>query len=199
MSTPQNFTSLLDAARGGLSDVDQQLFDLTYAELRRIAGQALRRASGQATLNPTDLVHEAYLKLSNSALDEVQDSEHFYSLFAHAMRQIVIDACRQRLTPRHGGGLIAATLTDGLVSGERPLDELLSKGQALHKLEAVDPELAGLVMLHYFGGMTLVEIAAARGQSERTVRRHWDLARLYMLDGQSVVEGGLPGASPIGA
>lgn len=189
MSTPQDFTSLLDAARSGRSDVDQQLFDLTYAALRRIASQSLRRASGQATLNPTALVHEAYIKLSDSALNEAQDSEHFYRLFARAMRQIVIDACRQHLTPRHGAGLIVATLTDGFVGGERPLDELLAMDQALNKLEAVDPELASLVMLHYFAGMTFSEIASARQQNERTVRRHWELARMYLLDGQPVAPG----------
>ncbi len=190
MSTPNDFTSLLDAARNGRDDVDQQLFDLTYAELRRIASLSLRRAGGQATLNPTALVHEAYLKLSDSALDEVLDSEHFYRLFARAMRQILIDACRQHLTPRHGGGLVAATLTEGLVSGERPLEELLAMNQALDTLETVDPELAQLVMLHYFGGMTFEDIASARKQSERTVRRHWELARLYLLDGKAASSNG---------
>ena len=181
MNRPQ-LTHLFEAAGAGDAAAQRELYDLAYLELKRIARGALRRAGGAMTVNPTTLVHEAYMKIARGAVESLNDSQHFYSLFARAMRQVLLDISRQAGTVKHGSGQIRAELTERIADDARPLDELIQIDGALRLLEAADPDLAQLVEWHFFAGLSFVEIAAARGVTERTVRRHWDLARVFLLD-----------------
>lgn len=181
MDRPE-LTTLLDAAAKGDRAAQAAIYERAYAELKRIARGTLRRHGDRLTLNPSTLVHEAYLKLSGDPSRSLNDSHHFYSLLARAMRQVVLDLARQQSMAKHGDGLRRTELTERTPSGNSQIDDLLGIDQALTQLQALDPELAELVELHFFGGLAFVEIAALRGVNERTVRRHWDTARAFLLD-----------------
>lgn len=181
MSNASELTTLLEAVAAGDAAAQSVVYARAYDELKRIARSALRRAGGEVNLNATVLVHEAYAKIAQGA-GRFNDSQHFYSLFARAMRQVLLDIGRQRAAVKHGGGLARAELDEQLPQGGQQLDDLLEIERALSQLERTDRELAELVEWHFFGGLSFVEIAAARGVTERTVRRHWEMARLLMLD-----------------
>lgn len=183
MTQAPRVTELLKAAGSGDPEAQRRLFDQAYDELKRIARGALRRGSpAQAALNPTTLVHEAYLKIAGGADAGLQDSTHFYSLFSRAMRQVLVDLARRDGRAKHGGDLRRVEVTERLADEAHPIEELLQIDAALSGLEKLDAELAELVEWHFFGGLSFVEIAAARGVNERTVRRHWDMARVLLLD-----------------
>ncbi len=175
-------TTLLGAMARGESGARAELYAIVYHELRRIARGALRKSPGPVTIEPTMLVHEAFLKLAGDAARELEGSHHFYSLLARAMRQIIIDAGRASATPRHGAGWARTALDEALPQAGGRIEDLLAMDEALQRLEALDAELAELVELHFFAGVSFVEIAAMRGVTERTVRRHWDTARAFLLD-----------------
>ncbi len=181
MNRPQ-LTHLLDAAAGGDAAAQRELYDQAYAELKRIARAALNKPGAPRAVNPTTLVHEAYVKIAKGAVSGLNDSQHFYSLFARAMRQVLLDIGRQSAAVKHGSGQVRAELTERIPEEARPLDELIEIDAALRQLEAADPELAEIVEWHFFAGLSFVEIAAARCVTERTVRRHWDMARAFLLD-----------------
>lgn len=182
MAQAPQVTTLLHQAGAGDAGAQRQLYDLAYGELKRIARGALRRAGGDKAINPTTLVHEAYMKIAQGAVAGINDSQHFYSLFARAMRQVLLDIVRQDATVKHGAGQRRAELTEGIPEQSRSIEELLQIDAALRRLEAADPDLAQLVEWHFFAGLSFVEIAAARGVNERTVRRHWEMARALLLD-----------------
>lgn len=183
MSEPHELTTLLQEAGAGDPKAQRQLYDLAYLELKRIARATLKRAGGShQTLNPTLLVHEAYAKIAQGSAQKINDSQHFYSLFARAMRQVLLDISRQRATVKHGSGQQRAELDDLIPDAPKDLDQLLEIDRALTQLEATDPQLAQLVEWHFFAGLSFVEIATVRGVTERTVRRHWEMARLLLLD-----------------
>jgi len=182
MAERPELTILLQASKQGDAAAKGRIYTLAYDELRRIARGTLRRNAGSVTMNPSTLVHEAYLKIAGDAHDGISDSQHFYSLLARAMRQIIIDLGRQHATAKHGQGMARTQLTEGIDSGGASLEDLMSIDDALTKLEAVDPDLAELVELHFFAGLNFVDIAAMRSVTERTVRRHWDTAKAFLLD-----------------
>jgi RNA polymerase sigma factor (TIGR02999 family) len=181
MSEAPPVTVLLRAAGAGDKSAQGRLFDLAYHELKRIARGALRRNGSEQSLNPTSLVHEAYMKIAGG-VGVLNDSTHFYSLFARAMRQVLLDLVRADATAKHGAGQRRVELTERLPGVERSLEELLQIDLALTRLQQVDPDLAELVEWHFFGGLSFVEIAAARGVTERTVRRHWEMARALLSE-----------------
>ncbi len=189
MSERPQVTTLLDAVGRGEAAAQRELYELAYHELKRIARSTLMKAGGGVTMNPSTLVHEAYIKLSGDLGRKFDGSHHFYSLLARAMRQVIIDFSRERMAVKRGVGLVRTQLTEGFVQQGMPLEELLSVDDALRKLEAVDPELAELVEWHFFAGLSFVEIAEVRGVTERTVRRHWDTARAFLLDALPVAGG----------
>lgn len=182
MAERPHLTRLLDACRRGDAAAQGEVYALAYDELRRIARGTLRANAGSVTMNPSTLVHEAYLKIAGDTDRTINDSQHFYALLARAMRQIIIDLGRQHATVKHGHGLARTQLTEGIDSGGARLEDLMTIDDALRRLEALDPDLAELVELHFFAGLAFVDIAAMRGVTERTVRRHWDTARAFLLD-----------------
>lgn len=185
-------TALLAALDRGETAAQDRLFTLVYDELKRIARAHLRRSGGAVTVNPTALLHEAWIRFARSN-SEIEGSAHFYNVIAQAMRQTLIDLAIRNATPRHSGGLVRTELTERIEQAEKPLDELLALDEALTHLKAVDVELAQLVEWHSFLGLPLNEIARVRGVSERTTKRHWAIARAFLGDamrGETPVSGG---------
>jgi RNA polymerase sigma factor (TIGR02999 family) len=182
MSDRPTVTTLLAAAGRGDRAAEAELFRQVYAELKRIARSQLRRAGGALSLNPSALVHEAWLKLSQGATPSLGSSQHFYSLVARAMRQILLDLVKQKGRLKHGGEQRRTDLSDAEPGAQVPLDELLSIERALSELEGQDPELAQLVEWHFFVGLKFNEIAELCGESERSIRRRWQLARAFLLE-----------------
>ena len=173
-------TEWLRAAGGGDREAGGRAYAEIYAELRRVAARQLGRAGAQATLTPTALVNEAFLKLARGRLDSINDRRHFFNLAARAMRQTVIDHARERLAEKRGGDLIRTELDDSMPDAHADAQQALALDQALGALEKQDPELAEVFVWRMFGGLSAQEIADLRGVTERTVHRELDLARNYL-------------------
>ena len=157
------------------------LLPIVYEELRRLAAAYLRRERPGQTLQPTALVHEAYLRLMKDRPDRWQNRAHFCAIAAHSMRQILIERARARGAQKRGGAQPRVTLDEGLVAGEPSSTvDLVALDRALERLEAVDAEQARLVELRFFGGLTIEETAEAMNISPATVKRHWTVARAWL-------------------
>jgi RNA polymerase sigma factor (TIGR02999 family) len=156
------------------------LLPIVYQELRRLAASYLRRERPGATLQPTALVHEAYMRLMKDRPDRWQNRAHFCAIAAHSMRQILIERARARHALKRGGGGPRITLDESLVAGAEPSVDLVALDQALERLQAMDPDQARIVELRFFGGLTVEETAEAMGISPATVKRHWAVARAWL-------------------
>ena len=156
------------------------LLPLVYKELRRLAAGYLRREKPGQTLQPTALVHEAYLRLMKDRPDRWQNRAHFCAIAAHSMRQILIERARARGAAKRGGARPRVTLDEALIAGEDRSIDLLALDEALERLAALDPEQARLVELRFFGGLTVEETAEAMDISPATVKRHWTIAKAWL-------------------
>lgn len=175
-------TALIDAANGGDAEALRQLFARVYGELKRLAHIQLARAGGQ-TLNTTGLVHEAYLKLAQPGERGLHDREHFFSLAARAMRQIVIDRARAQVADKRGGGAALVTDIDAafdIASNELGPEALLRLNEALDRFASEEPRLAQLIELRFFAGLGLDQIATLQDVSERTLNRDWRRAKVQL-------------------
>jgi RNA polymerase sigma factor (TIGR02999 family) len=163
-------------------DVDA-LFAAAYRELRQLARARLRAGGRNTLLDTTALVHESYLRLLKASDARFPDRARFLVYAGRAMRSIIVDFARQRLADRRGGDVAHVTYTvqlaDGGVAGEQ---QILQVHEALDELAKVDARMATVVEMRYFGGMTEAEIAEALGVTDRTVRRDWEQARLFLAD-----------------
>ena len=173
-----DLTSQLNAARAGDRKAADVALSQVYAELKQMARGVLR--GNPLTLNPTSLVHDAFLKLIPGSDRLFADREHFFKSAARAMRQIVVDQARSKSADKRGGSWIQTDLTDGLVSGDHDRVDVLAMDAALSRLQARDAELAEIIEAYFFAGFTFDEIAQIRGTSERGVRRQWEVARLFL-------------------
>jgi RNA polymerase sigma factor (TIGR02999 family) len=166
---------------GGTPDLNvDALLPLVYQELRRLAASYLRREKPGQTLQPTALVHEAYMRLLKDRPDRWQNRAHFCAIAAHSMRQILIERARARGAAKRGGARPRVTLEEGLVAGEDRSIDLLALDEALERLAKLDPEQARLVELRFFGGLTVEETAEAMKISPATVKRHWTVAKAWL-------------------
>ena len=156
------------------------LLPVVYQELKRLAASYLRRERPGQTLQPTALVHEAYLRLMKDKPERWQNRAHFCAIAAHSMRQILIERARARGALKRGGAQPRVTLDEALIAGAEPSVDLLALDRALERLEALDPEQARLVELRFFGGLTVEETAEAMNISPATVKRHWTVARAWL-------------------
>jgi RNA polymerase sigma factor (TIGR02999 family) len=163
----------------GQQPVDE-LLPIVYQELRKLAAAYLRRERPGQTLQPTALVHEAYLRLLKDRPDRWQNRAHFCAIAAHSMRQILIERARARAAIKRGGPQARVTLDEALVAGEDRSIDLLALDAALERLAGLDAEQARLVELRYFGGLTIEETAEAMAISPATVKRHWTVARAWL-------------------
>jgi len=181
MSETAEITQWLDAARGGDRGALDRVLSTLYQELHAMARRQL--AGQQAhTLDATALVHEAYLKLIGLQTAHFDDRAHFFAYAASAMRSVVVDYARQRLAQKRGGDLHRVTeLPEEVEGGLRLDEETLGLDTALTRLAAVDERLAQVVELRYFAGLSELEIASLLKRSERSIRRDWQKARLFLL------------------
>lgn len=181
MADTADITQLLDAAREGDRGALDRVLSTLYAELHSMARRQLAGQHGH-TLDATALVHEAYLKLVGRREAKFEDRAHFFAYAASAMRSVVVDHARQRMAQKRGGDLHRVTdLPEDLDGGIRMDEDMLGLDAALTQLAGVDARLAHVVELRYFAGLSEIEIGALLQRSERSIRRDWQKARLYLL------------------
>src|SRR5262249_14168181 len=181
-------TQILNAVAEGDPGAAGQLLPLVYDELRQLAAQKLAQETPGQTLQPTALVHEAYLRLVGEAGQPHQDGRgHFFACAAEAMRRILVENARGKQAVKRGGSRARAELDMNQVAVPEVREDLLALDEALDRLAAADAEAARLVQLRYFAGLTLAEAAGVLGVSPRTVDRLWAYARAWLLD---ALEGG---------
>lgn len=160
----------------------RRLLPLVYDELRALARAQLRHERPDHTLQPTALVHEAYLRLVGGNQPPWNDRQHFFRAAAEAMRRILIEHARKRRRAKRGGGLVRVELSGVDLGVEQDPDRLLALDDAFRRLEQQDPEAADVVRLRFFAGLSVEETAQATGLSERTVKREWAFARAWLYD-----------------
>ena len=174
-------TITLRAAHAGDREAADRAYAALYPELLKIARARLRVHQPNTLLDTEGLVHESFLRFVAADKLGIADRKHFFTYAAKTMRNIVIDFARHRQAERHGGAAERVTLDTHLL-GQRGDDaSVLDVDGALRELEALDPALAQVVEMRYFGGYTDAEIATAMNIADRTVRRHWDKARAFIL------------------
>jgi RNA polymerase sigma factor (TIGR02999 family) len=179
MTTP-DVTQLLSAWRAGDRAAFDQLLGVTYDELRRLARSHLRRERPGHTLSATGLVHEAWLSLVRQRDAAFEGRAHFFGAASHAMRRVLVSHARTRLAQKRHGERVALTAIEETLGVSSALHDLLALDVALEALGAVDPRLVRVVECRCFGGLTIVETAAALGVSHTTVSADWRFARAWL-------------------
>ena len=172
-----------------LTDIEQgdvtasgELLPLVYHELRRLAAHKMAGESSGHTLQPTALVHEAWLKLVDSPAQSWQNRAHFFGAAAEAMRRILIDRARRKIRQRRGSGAEHVNADEVEIASPAPDDQLLALNDALDRFAALEPQQAELVKLRYFVGLKIEEAAEVLGISEATAKRWWVYARAWLFD-----------------
>jgi RNA polymerase sigma factor (TIGR02999 family) len=174
-------TQILEAIQRGDTKAADDLLPLVYDELRRVAAGKMAHEAPGHTLQPTALVHEAWLRLAGGNYKpNWQNRAHFFGAAAEAMRRILIDNARRKRAIRHGGGQHRVNFDDVDIAAAIEDDQLLAVHEALDKLAALDKTKAELVKLRYFVGMTIEEAAEVLGVSEPTAKRYWAYARAWL-------------------
>lgn len=174
-------TLLLTAAARGNSKATAELLVQVYNELRGLASRKMSRERPGQTLQPTALVHEAWLRLVSAKNPEFENRAHFFSAAAEAMRRILIDRARRKLAQRHGGGNVAESFDEVEFVTAGPDEQLLAVHDALDKLAMEYPRQAELVKLRYFAGMTVEETAQLLGISVSTANNYWAFSRTWLF------------------
>lgn len=175
-------TLVLDAVCKSDTQASRDLLPLVYDELRRLAQVRMAHEPPGQTLQPTALVHEAYLRVTEGTRPDWNSRGHFFAAAARAMRRILVEQARRKAREKHGGGHRRADVevNDLPVSIEKPLGDVLAVDEAVQKLEAEDERKGQIVNLRYFAGLTAEETAAALGLSDRTVRREWRFIKVWL-------------------
>ena len=174
-------TTLLRAADAGDSDAAGQVVELLYGDLQRLARSRMRRSGDMTLLDATGLVHESFLQMQQSGRLAFQDRKQFLAYAAKVMHNIVIDAVRLRQADRNGGQHQHVTLNTAVANlAPQQDDEIMQVHEALAELAQLDPRLAQVVEMRYFGGLLEADIAESLGVTERTVQRDWQKARLFL-------------------
>lgn len=173
-------TQLLSAIDAGDPKAADQLLPLVYEELRKLAVVRMANEKAGQTLQPTALVHEAWLKIARDGQQHFANRRHFFKAAACVMQQILIDIARRKQRLKHGANQVGDELDESRIAVAMPSEELLAVNDALATLALEDPQAAEVVQMRYFVGMTVPEIAAALELSPRTVDRHWAYARAWL-------------------
>ena len=177
--TPE-ITQILQDWNDGNEEAKERLLPFVYDELKRQARLLMSKERADHTLQPTALVHEAFLKLSNQSNVEWKDRSHFYGIASRLMRQILVDHARLYASDKRGNNPIHFSVDDVQIPVELRADSILALNEVLERLEKFDEQQAKIVEMRFFGGMTNQEIAENLAISERTVGRDWQAARLWL-------------------
>lgn len=177
---PGEVTQLLLQLRQGHKEAEQQLIPLVYAELRRIAGIHLRHESPQHSLQPTALVHEAYIRLTGTKDVNWQNRSHFFAVAATVMRRILVDHARATRALKRGSSWDPVTLNDAILPAPDRAPEILALDEALTRLAKLDGRQSKIVELRFFAGLNEEETGNALGITARTVRRDWRIAKAWL-------------------
>lgn len=180
-NTSPEITRMLIELTNGNTEIVNGLLPLIYDELRKLAGNYLRRERAAHTLQPTALVHEAYMKLIDQKQVKWQNRAHFFGIAAQIMRRLLVDHARKHTADKRGGEAEILPLEEEIlvVSNEKSA-ELLALDEALENLEKMDPQKAKIVELRYFGGLSIEETAEVLGISVATVNRQWRMAKAWL-------------------
>ena len=180
-TSPSAVASLVDNARQGDEQALAALLPIVYDELRRLAARYMRRERPGQTLQATALVHDVYLRLLQDSHLSWQNRAHFFGIAARSMRQILIERARTRGAAKRGGSRIRVTFDPGLIAAaQAPALDLETLDEALTRLAALDAELARVVEVRFFGGLSIEETAEALNISPATVKRRWTLAKAWL-------------------
>ena len=180
MAAMADVTQFLGAIGAGDPNAAEELLPLVYEELRRLAAHKMAHEVPGQTLQPTALVHEAWLRLSQQSRSEWKNRDQFYAMAAEVMRRILVDRARRRRSQKHGGNLERVEI-DALELPFRSDDQfVLQVHDALERLASEDPEKAQVVKLRFFVGLENGEVATLLGVSEKTVQRHWAFAKAWL-------------------
>jgi RNA polymerase sigma factor (TIGR02999 family) len=171
-------TRILSAMEQGDPQAASQLLPLVYDELRQLAAQKLGHETPGQTLQPTALVHEAYLRLVGD--QKFEGRGHFFAAAAEAMRRILVENARRKKAVKHGGDLQRVEMGDRDVPVRPPPEQIVALDDALTRLAAEDPEAAQIVQLHFFAGLSIEQTAEALGVSRATAYRQWSFARAWL-------------------
>jgi len=173
-------TALLGQLVKGDDDAASKLIPIVYDELRRLAAGYMRRERKEHTLQPTALVHEAYVKLIEQRAVDWQGRAHFFGIAAQIMRRILIDHARGHLRDKRGGGMIPVPLDEALVFSPERSSELVRLDASLERLAKLDPRQSRIVELRFFGGLNVEQTAELLGISAKTVKRDWSMAKAWL-------------------
>ncbi len=179
--SPGDVTQILQSAAGKRA-VSEELLPLVYDELRRLANLRLAQEAAGHTLQPTALVHEAWLRLVRDGDRTWENRAHFFGAAAEAMRRILIESARRRSRLKRGGDRIRVEFEEINLAATTPDDRILLINEALNELERQSPPLARIVTMKFFGGLTNEEVAEVLALNERTVRRQWIFAKAWLLE-----------------
>jgi RNA polymerase sigma factor (TIGR02999 family) len=183
MAERHDVTRLLEQVGDGDEGAVGQLLARVYHELRGIARAMMRSERRHHTLEPTAVVHEAFLRMTAGERPQFENRAHFFGIAARAMRRVLVDHARHRLADKRGGaGRQQVEFEDGMRLTEGQSEEVLAVNEALDQLEELDPRQARIVEMHYFAGNTVAEIAVVLGISERTVKRDLQTGRIFLKD-----------------
>ena len=177
----QHVTELLRAAQAGDAGAAERLLAVVYQELHQLACARMAHLPPGQSLQPTALVHEAYLRLAGKSEVSWQSRQHFFFAAARAMRDILVEQARRKAGPAHGGGRRRQELDEACAVLAAPTDDVLAVHEALDELERQDPVKAQIVLLRYFSGLTTAETAEVLGLAERTLDRQWRYLRAWLL------------------
>lgn len=174
-------TLILQAVKRGEKQASEELLPLVYDELRRIAAARMAREAAGQTLQPTALVHEAWVRMVNDDSRTWDNRAHFFGAASEAMRRILIERARRKSRIKHGGKQQRVNIEDLDIAEVLPDETILLVDEALERLKAEDPETAQVVVLKFFGGLNNAEIVEITGTSDRTVRRQWEFAKAWLF------------------
>ena len=174
-------TRLLDRVQHGDPKAAEELLPLVYGELRKLAAHKMGNEAPGQTLQPTALVHEAWLRLGGDDQPAWQNRAHFLAAAAEAMRRILVESVRRKLRLKRGGGGERVELNESAIQAPAEDEKVLQVHAALEVLSIEDPEMAQIVKLRFFVGLSHEEIAALLGVNEKTVRRHWEVAKVRLF------------------